>query len=248
MFNRFAICFLLAGVLFGGVAVAQKPAPSPSPQPGDRAYTEEAVEKYKAAAAKYEALDADPKSDVGALNAAFRDLYNAHSDARSAIVDEADATEAVKKARENVDLAQSIVDTQIKNKTHPDEEVLQQKMGKLAKAKKEYARIWGEAYDRIKKAVAPDLPMDVDSSARHRALDAEARRKAEADALRRIFDEINEKRMKAEAEKKAKAEAEKKAQPSPSPEPKKTSCAPQGGLGGAMENVACQEQHSGSTH
>jgi hypothetical protein len=231
MFNRFAICVLLAGVLFGTVAVAQSPAPSP--KPGDHAYTEAAFDRYKQAEADYAAVAAQPDSSLRDLQLAYFKAEAALTAAYHALDDEAVQSRDVKDAKFAQEVAESTYERLKGKDLQTDHDIDKAR----TRARANYDHVLNARKEAIQSAIGMRLPWAVSRSARHYDL-LEAERKANEEAAKKRF----------EAAKKAKAEAEKKAQPSPSPEPKKTSCAPGSGLGGAMENVACQEQHSGSTH
>jgi hypothetical protein len=232
MLNRILACIVLAGVFFGGVAVAQKPAPSPSPTPGPargtREYTEAFYERYKQAQAEYDALSADPNATLDALDKAHLKVRVIAQNALAAAGDEADTYSDVKAAKE----ANEAAEAKYERLKKEGKDYVAEKMAEDAALKtfRVYLRKKGAVEDKIEAAIGIHPPLDPPFSARHQALRDEARRK-----------EAEEAKKKAEAEKKA--QEEKKGGSSQAPQ-----CSHGSGLGGAMENLACQEQHSGSGH
>jgi len=226
MFNRFSMVVLLAGIFFGAAVVAQQPNPTPSPKRGTREYTEASFDRYKQAEADYAALSAKQDATLPDLEAAYQKMLTSLSSAYAAMEVEADGYDDVKKAKSARDTAES---TYKRLKGRDPYSAEKEAERDLRIKNTDYHNKALAHYEQIQSAIGMRLPSSAKYSARHEEL-LDAKRKAEEEA-----------RKKAEAEKKA--QEEKKSGSSQAPQ-----CSRGSGLGGAMENVACQEQHSGSTH
>jgi hypothetical protein len=220
MLRRFALLALSIGLISTAASAQPKPSPSPTPPaPGSRAYTEAAVNEYDKALEHYNAVCADPNADLAAMDAAEALAVKASARADIALIDEVEKLPAMIAAKDTVDLAlKDLIRLQKEGKDYVAEKKAEDAFRKATKA---LAAIYVRVSQTVLEQVNGGEPFSVLRNPRHKAL-REAKRKADEDA-------------------------KKKAQEKP-PTASKTSCAPGTGLAGITENLACQEQHSGSGH
>jgi len=236
MLTRIALAALLIGIV-ATAASAQKatPTPSPSPpppKPGTHEYTQAMTADYEKARAKYEALS-NGNASLDELRAAYDAVLGGWHKILEAIEDEGAATPEAKKAEAATDAALKKYDDEFRRHDDPIKEAFL--LAEFQAAEKRLIKVLSAQKAALMKALTAKPP---EPSKRHVALQEEENRKF-----------IEEERKREEAE-----EAEKKAkgqQPSPQPSPQQQGspqCSSDGGLTGAMNNLACQEQHSGSGH
>jgi hypothetical protein len=212
---------VLIGFISAAASAQQKPAPSPSPAgpaPGTTAYTTKYMDALEKANRDYENLTYDPKASMDALNQAYSDAVQAYWNAETALRDEANNAPEVKAAAQARDVAKATYDRFANNPKN---------YGNPSEEKR-LEGLWH-------KAIA--------------AFVATRNRKANEIADKRYPRAFHppkpDSRIAAQIKK---YEEDKKAQEQQKAEPKKTSCVPQGGITGMTENIACQENHSGSEH
>lgn len=227
MLRTIAFAVLIGIVSTAAIAQQSKPSPSPTPAPyGTPAGTQGAVDAYNKQLAAYQAQSADPNATLAELDHTHQVLYSYREEALRAATIEAERnpTREIKDLQRQVDVQESVY-----RKLHEDKKDLQadanakSKLDKLQKAL--YDATFAKAKQLLRVANNGTELWDAHPlTERHLAL------------------------LRAADAAKKKAEAEKKAQEQQNAEPKKTSCAPGSGITGLTENIACQEQHSGSGH
>jgi hypothetical protein len=174
---------------------------------------------YKKAMADYDEVVANPNSSLQAMQDAYEHARQAAAGAQNASLAEAAALPSLAALKQKAEVADSTY-KRLKGSGKDYEAEL--------KAESAAKKAW-DTYNDLVYRTAHSIEQQVNGN-RVEFPDIKARHMALI-------------RAKYEAE----AEERKKAQAQPSTGTK-TSCAPATGLTGAMENVACQEQHSGSGH
>jgi hypothetical protein len=216
------LCVALLAGLVATAALAQPPPP----KLGTRAFTEKAVDDLHKAAADYKALNDQNSMDVEALDRAFNQWVGAMEKFDDAARAERETYADVKAAKEAEAVAAST-----------------------------YKRAKGGAYDVEERA---RLAHERSVTALHKARDAaEAKiEKALGESLyqgigttehHQKLQHIRYDEQQAAIAKQRKAEAEKKAKDSQAKQTK-SGCARGGGAAGALEQLACQENHAGAGH
>jgi hypothetical protein len=222
---------LCLALLFGaatGAAMAQ-PTPSASER---RQTTERAAADYDKARADYEAVSADPKADVNAMNGAYLRVQRQADNFNRAVRAEVEASPEVQASGGKWQKARKALDEFMAlpaNKRPFDKEIV------LQVAEDEARKAYFGKLDGVAKKVAGEVgggrAAHLIRTDRHRPLYEQQQAKLRA-------------AEKAEADRKAKAEAEKLKQPRNS-STVKSNCESAGGLAGALNSVACKEQHGG---
>jgi len=214
---------VLIGFICTAATAQQRPSPSPPPAEGTREFTAAAFDRYNQAEADYAAVAAKPDASLRDLEIAYYAAEPALKAALDALSAEAEKSPEVRDAKFKAEVAESTYNRIDESRYETKE------LAKAArnKARKEYERKLQARKELIQSALGTKLPWTISRSARHYDL-LEAKEKADKEA--------------------AKARWEKKKAQEQQPEPKKTSCAPGSGITGLTENIACQEQHSGSGH
>jgi hypothetical protein len=225
MLGRILCLALLFGAATGAAMAQSKPSPTPSASER-RQTTERAAADYDKARADYEAVSADPKADVNAMNGAYLRVQRQAEDFNRAVRAEVEASPEVQSAGVKWQKARKALDEFMalpKNKRPFDKEIV------LQVAEDEARKVYFGRLDAVAKKVASEVG------------GGRAAHLIRTDRHRPLYEQQQAKLRAAE-----KAEAERKAKASQDSGQSKSSCPQAGGLAGALNNVACREQHAGS--